>query len=125
MAKVREWNTKKVDDLDKLADAPAIPLLRIVFPGTDKVYRSHVRIDRRLAALRCIEALRLYAAANDGRFPASLKDIKEVAVPLDPGTGKPFEYQVKDNQASLHAPPLGSEKNVVPWAFTYELSFSR
>ena len=38
-------------------------------------------IERRLAALRTIEAIRMFAASHDGKLPAALGDIKEVPVP--------------------------------------------
>jgi hypothetical protein len=49
--------------------------------------------DRRIAALRVIEAIRLYAASNEGNPPEQLNQITEVPVPDDPATGKPFEYR--------------------------------
>ncbi len=125
LPKLGAFNKKKAQDWQKEADAPAIPLMALLLPAMQKVYRAHLRTDRRLAALRVVEALRLYAAAHDGKFPAVLKDIKDVPVPIDPGTGKEFGYRVKDDQATLTGPPLGSETNTNPFAFTYELTFKR
>jgi hypothetical protein len=64
------------------------------------------RMARRLAVLRCLEALRLHAAAHDGKLPDSLDDVKEVPVPLDPVNGRPFRYQLDGGQAVLSAPRL-------------------
>ncbi len=72
-----------------------------------------------------IETLRLYAAARDGKVPASLMGVKDVPVPIDPGTGKEFEYRIKDDQAVLTWPPLGSETQTAPFAFVDELTFKR
>ncbi|HEY2146641.1 MAG TPA: hypothetical protein VGH32_01810, partial [Pirellulales bacterium] len=58
-------------------------------------------VERRLAALRVIEAMRIYAAAHDGRLPWKLSYISEVPVPNDPGTGEPFEYRYEDGMATL------------------------
>jgi hypothetical protein len=81
-------------------------LPRLMLPGIPKVIVTLDRLDRKMAALRVIEAIRLYAAAHDGRLPDKLSEI-EVPVPNDPGTDKPFEY-VRDNEsATLTAPPLG------------------
>ena len=35
--------------------------------------RAAARLDQRLALLRCVEALRMYAAENDGKLPAKLE----------------------------------------------------
>jgi hypothetical protein len=125
LPKMQQFTPKKLQELAQKEDAPAIPLAALVIPATQKVLRVQIRTDRRFAGWRCVEALRLYAAAHDGKFPASLKDIKEVAIPLDPGTGKEFEYTVKDNTATLHAPALGIESDTYPNAFAYELTFKR
>ena len=64
-----------------------------------------------MALLRHVEALRLYAAAHDGKLPEGLF---EVAVPLppDPFTGKPFVYRVEAATAHLRgSPPRGEGKN--------------
>jgi hypothetical protein len=123
--KLGQYNRKKLEEDANRADGPAIPLVARILPVTQKVYRTHLRIERRFAALRCVEALRLYAAAHDGRFPASLKQIKDVPIPVDPGTGKDFEYQLRDDKATLTGPALGGESNTYPFAFTYELTFKR
>ncbi len=63
------------------------------------------RNDREIAVLRTIEALRMYAAANEGRLPEKLSDLT-VPVPIDAVTGKPFEYQLRDDTAVIEGPPL-------------------
>jgi hypothetical protein len=79
-------------------------------PALQKVTAAAVRVDRRIAALRCIEAIRLYAAAHDGKLPATLDAITEVPIPLDPMTGKAFIYQVSGQRAMLSTlPPPGEE----------------
>jgi hypothetical protein len=81
-----------------------------------KVYTVVGRTDRRIAALECIEALRLYAAQN-GKWPAALADVADVPVPTDPMTGKPFEYSVQEDKAVLTAPG----KTGGPDAVSYEI----
>jgi hypothetical protein len=61
------------------------------------------RTERELAALRCIEALRLYAAAHNGKLPATLDDITEVPIPINLVTGKPFGYHLEGETAVLDA----------------------
>ena len=80
-------------------------ILLMVLPVTERVHQSQVRTERRLAALRVVEALRLHAAANGGAWPAKLDEVTAVAVPADPATGKPFAYEVKGDTAVLSGPP--------------------
>lgn len=57
---------------------------------------TEARAQRTIAALRVLEALRIYAAAHDGLLPEKLDNVKEVPIPLDPLRGKPFVYTRKD-----------------------------
>jgi len=66
-----------------------------------KVRGAQARADRRIAMLRTVEALRLYAADHDGKLPANLSELS-VPVPDDPITGKPFDYKVDGATAELH-----------------------
>src|SRR5262249_37623470 len=63
--------------------------------------RKYVEADRQLAALTAVEALRSYAAANDGKLPAKLADVTATPVPENPATGAPFEYRVENGVATL------------------------
>jgi len=42
--------------------------------------------------------------------PAPLSEIREVPIPIDPVTGKEFEYRVEEGKAVLAAPPPPGEK---------------
>jgi hypothetical protein len=72
-----------------------------LLPAIAKVKMSETRSERKIAALRVIEALRLHAAAHDGALPDKLSDVTLVPVPDDPGTGKPFEYTRDGGSATL------------------------
>jgi hypothetical protein len=76
-------------------------------PNLQGVLMSGLRTDRHVAALRVIEALRLYAAAHDGKLPESLNQITEVPVPEDPATGEPFIYRAADSVAIVHGIRVG------------------
>jgi hypothetical protein len=78
------------------------------------------RNDRRIAALECVEALRMYAAAN-GKWPEKLDDIADVPLPDDAITGKPFEYRVLDTRATIIAPPITAGKADGLDALSYEV----
>jgi hypothetical protein len=74
---------------------------RLLLPGLNKVMSHQIAVERRLAALRTIEALRIYAAAHSGHLPEKLSDVTEVPIPDDPGTGQPFEYHTDGDTATL------------------------
>jgi len=85
--------------------------------------RTHLlmnRLDRHVAVLQCIEALRLYAADHSGKFPNQLSDITQVPVPDDPVTRKPFVYSRTGSKTVLEgpAPKGGTAKE----AIRYEIS---
>jgi hypothetical protein len=82
-----------------------------LLPPVVEARRLQGRLEQRIALLRHVEALRLYAAAHDGRLPEELADLP-VPLPSDPFTGKPFVYEVKGATAQLRgSPPCGEEQN--------------
>jgi hypothetical protein len=82
-------------------------------------------VDRQIAALRCVEAIRLYAAAHDGKLPAKLADITEVPVPVDPVNGKEFDYKLKEGKATLYGPPPGDDMPTPANVVNYELTIKK
>jgi hypothetical protein len=108
-----------------LNDSPAIPLAPLVLPAIQKVMAARARLDRRIAALRCIEAIRLYASAHGAKLPPTLGAIKEVPVPIDPGTGKEFMYHVAGDEATFSGPPLPNEPANPQTTPSYELKLER
>jgi hypothetical protein len=80
-----------------------------LLPALTKAHAATVRIERRLAALRCLEAVRLYADAHDGKLPDKLNAITAVPVPVDPFTGSAFEYSRDGDKAVLTGPAPGNE----------------
>lgn len=76
-------------------------LALLLLPALHKVKQAEARIDQRFALLRVIEAIRLYAHSHGGKLPASLVDIP-LPLPTDPVTGKPFEYAIHGDTATLH-----------------------
>jgi hypothetical protein len=100
-----------------------IPYASLLLPAAQKVFQAEARTDRRIAALRCVEAIRLYAAAHDGQLPQQLSDITAVPIPIDPVTGKEFEYQAQGYTAILTARP--PTEGGLPETIRYELTFQR
>jgi hypothetical protein len=77
--------------MKSLPDTEAARVARLFLPGIARVRLNEVRLERKLAALRAIEALRMHAAQS-GQLPDKLEQVKVVPVPDDPGTGKTFGY---------------------------------
>jgi hypothetical protein len=106
-----------------LLDNPALPLAELLIPASEKILQARVRLDRRIAALTMLEAIRLHAANHGGQLPASLADMRSVPVPVDPGTGKPFTYRVEGTRAFLSAPLLRGQAASAASIISYEISF--
>jgi hypothetical protein len=87
--------------LQSMTGGEGVRLSKWMLPAIAKVLMAVNRLERKLMLLRVIEALRIHAASHGGRLPATLDQITEVPVPLDPGTGKPFEYQSDGTTATL------------------------
>lgn len=89
----------------------------------EKIHLQMNRLDRHMAALQYIEAIRLYAGTHKGELPTQLKEIIEVAVPNDPVMDKPFEYALKGSKAVLKAaPPEGRPER---YSIHYELTVQK
>jgi len=86
-----------------------------------KVHLLMNRLDRQVAILQCIEAMRLYAVANEGKFPKLLSDATLVPVPDDPVAHKAFVYTRIGAKAVLEMPTLKgvTDRDTI----RYELSF--
>ena len=87
--------------------------------GFDRVRLISKRLDNNLNGLQCVEAIRHYAATHAGQLPQALDDIKELEIPKDLMSGKPFEYRRTATGATLQSmiPEGGSERDT----FHYEI----
>ncbi len=94
------------DAANNQSQAPPAVLVRLLMPALSSLYDARVRVDRDYALLRVAEALRLYAAAHESRLPSQLSDVAEVPIPLDPVTGKPFDYRLEGDMAVIALTPL-------------------
>lgn len=77
--------------------APTQVLLPAVLAARTAVARS----EQQVALLQTVEAVRLYAASNNGKLPASL-DVLPVPGPIEPFTGKPIDYELLGDRAVLN-----------------------
>lgn len=96
-------------------------VLQAVFsllPALRLAVLAQARVDRQIAALRAIEAVRMHAAINGGRIPRSLNEVTVVPVPDDPLTAKPFPYRLDGSKAILQVPaPPRSSKSSQGWVY--------
>ena len=91
----------------------------------ERHFEAADRLDRHLAALRSVEALRMYAAHYDC-WPTKLDDVKDVPLPLDPLTRKPFDYKMRDGNHAVVATPPPLEGTLRPdMTYTYQLSLRK
>ncbi len=95
----RRLAQEAVARLKSAPDTEAGEIAKMLLPAIFKVQLAQSRLERKLTALRAIEALRMHAAAHDGELPEKLDEVTVAPVPHDPGTDKPFEYQ-RDGQTA-------------------------
>lgn len=81
-----------------------LPIVETLLPAMHAARAAQVRLERDIAAMRVIEALRMHAAAHDGKLPEKLDDIDRVPVPHNPATGNPFVYRLDGATAILELP---------------------
>jgi hypothetical protein len=81
-------------------------------------------LERQIALLRHVEALRLYAAGHGGKLPARLSDIP-VPLPVDPFSGKPFDYSVEATTAHLRGESPSGEGSKARGEIHYEVMIPR
>jgi hypothetical protein len=107
------------------ASLDTLPVFIELLPAVQKVKFAETRLDRRIAALRCVEAIRLYAAAHHGKLPARLDDVDEVPIPRDPVTAKSFEYKVTGDHATLYGPPPKGQLPMEHNTINFQLALKR
>jgi hypothetical protein len=95
-----------------------IPFASFLLPAITAAKEAETRCQWNLAMLRIFEALRLYAAGHEGRWPDRLSDITEVPVPTNPYDGKPFVYERRGGKAVLT-----SQKGPPSMPWRHEITF--
>ena len=83
-----------------------LALGELLLPATGAVLDSVARVQQQQSLWQTVEALRMSAAENDGKFPPSLDELS-VPAPLDPATNRPFEYELDEGVATLLAGKVG------------------
>jgi hypothetical protein len=107
-AEARSASNAAAQRLNSAPDTEGRRFGTIFLAAVSKVIDAQARLERSLAALRVIEAIRMHAAGNGGQLPNRLDQVTEVPVPDDPGTGKPFEY-VRDGATATLSSRIAGE----------------
>lgn len=90
------------ESIDKTLGRPFTDLMS----GADTNFAlNQATLDRRIAAMRIVEAIRLHAAANRGLLPTSLDALSAVPIPRDPVTDLPFSYVAEPAGTAIVAAP--------------------
>ncbi len=103
-------------------DRELIPLASLLLPAVGASRDAEVRLDRTIAALRVIEALRMHAARNDGELPKSLGDVTCVPIPKNPATDKGFVYNLEQIDGKATAVLTLPRSDGITQSYRYELT---
>jgi len=100
-----------------------VNLFSTLVPALNRISFLQARLDRHIALLRTVEAIRMFAAEHSGGLPRSLGEIDFVPIPSDPVTGEAFLYhRTNARKARLEAPVSPAESKRRP---VYELTVKR
>ena len=87
----------------------------MLLPAVSAAKQAEARMQWIVVHLQIFEALRIYAAAYDGKLPERLEDVAEVPVPRNPFDDQPFKYHRDGNRAVLEAEHGPVNYTVTPW----------
>jgi hypothetical protein len=92
----------------------------LLLPSLENARATAVRFEWQLNAMMAVEAIRMHAAET-GKLPAKLDDVKIVPVPENPATGQPYAYHVDGETAVIDLPFSDGFRNVA-WRFEIKLA---
>ena len=100
-----EMERARVKEHPSCRDNPALQktYLAQMEPGLQHSLVQVSKLDRKVAVLECVEAVRLYASKHGGKLPGRLSEAMGTAEPSDPMTGRAFGYELVGNVAILTA----------------------
>jgi hypothetical protein len=122
LMKLPAWQVEELGA--RVAKPKDLGLFGFLVPALFKVRQAQDRLEQRFAMLRHVEALRMYAAAHDGKLPAKLSDCG-VPLPDDPFSGKPFRYEVSGATAHLRGSPPKSMAKSPAYNVHYEITIRK
>lgn len=107
----------------ELPSSRRIEALEMFSSPLARALSSHIRSERRLALLKCVEAIRLYAGVNAGKLPTRLSDTLSIApCPLDPATGAAFDYRVEGGTAIISGASDPKWQSIVGFEYVVRVS---
>ncbi len=83
-------------------------LLGILAPGFH-IVQTTASTRQVVAMIETVEAIRDQASRNGGTLPKTLEELT-LKPPFDPATGKPFQYEVDGNRATLNGTRIGGQQ---------------
>jgi hypothetical protein len=97
-----------------LADvnAPAFTSVSKMLASINSVRNVQTRVSQRLPMIQAVEAIRMYGVTHPNSLPQSLDQL-EYPIASDPASGKPFQYSVDGNVATLSSTPSGDNIQLV------------
>jgi hypothetical protein len=107
MPKVWDALEKRMDDakpFGRSEDREVFPTVSVLIASIPVARGVQVRVEREMASLQVIEALRMFASDHGGQLPKTLDEINAVPVPNNPATGKAFKYRLDGATAVLELP---------------------
>lgn len=99
------------------------PIVFDLAPGIERVLHRRAILDQRIAILRHVESLRLYAAEH-GKFPATLTELW-TPLPVDPMNGQPLSYESDGTTAHLRGSAPKSEEQNPAYHLHYEVTLRK
>ncbi len=104
---------------------PLLAMFALIVPALKSVRMAEVRTDRRLDALECVEAIRMYASSHRGTLPESLEAMIDSPAPIDVATGKSFVYEKHGDSGTLSAPLIPGGPDHPAFRIWYELKLAK
>jgi len=92
----------------------------LLLPAIQAARAAQVRLEWQTNAIRVVEALRMHAAET-GKFPTALDDVKVVPVPKNPITEQSYVYRLDGETAVLEL-PFSDGMPGVAWRFEIQLA---
>ena len=72
---------------------PGTLLASLMLPAVGVCHLKQAILCRNVAALRCVEAVRLYAGSHMRNLPSRLEEVTDLPIPTNPVTGAAFGYR--------------------------------
>ena len=104
---LKQWRQTFSPPNDAPSDTSLLSIGGIFDPAIQQVLAAAASVDQAQKLWQTVEALRLTAAENGGKFPASLEQLA-VPAPLDPATEQPFEYELSEGVATLRGAKIST-----------------